>query len=141
MSTKLSFTIDGLDAHYKRVKTTKAAVQRVVQQAIEAQVREVLVPVVQRNTPVVTGALRESLHAEPTERGAKIVSTMPYAFEVHENTQVSLATQARREITPEGGQGPKFITRSVNAHAQEFKDRVGEDIQQRLKDAAYGRQT
>jgi len=69
------------------------------------------------NTPVLTGALRKSVHRGPIRgtlgRGYKseIEVRKDYALEVHESTKPVGALSLAQPGTPEGGVGRKYVER------------------------------
>ena len=74
------------------------------------------------NTPIDTGALRSSIHAAPViVEGVKgeggITADVDYAFKMHEGNYGLGPKSAAQPGTPEGGVGPRYISRVVEAHA------------------------
>jgi hypothetical protein len=111
---------DSLDAQVSGASQVAAAIRSVleglpgaVQVALLAEGASIAASAVQR-CPMQTGALRRSVYVRPApERGVVVGFSAPYALAVHERTDVS-----------HGRGEPKFLQRSLDAHASGLAGRV-----------------
>lgn len=117
----------GLKEYIDLLKRKEQELPTAIKKAVQETIEEDVLPIVQRNTPIQTGALRKSLRVE-IDRRVEIVSDLPYAVEIHED--VSRAMKKTAQSTPEGMEGPKFISRSVNAHLEEIKEGIAERLKE-----------
>jgi len=91
------------------------------------------------NTPILTGALRESLYVRgPSVRGTsratvRIGSDKIYSLRVHEET-FNLGPISRQQPgQPEGGVGNKYITRVVTYHREDMRKLLGARVKQEIR--------
>lgn len=108
-----------------------AALLNEIEQEIDQQLGPFLVERVKANVPYNTGNLASHVRFERHRQGDRIelalIADTSYAVEVHEKPGTPDGS------TPEGGRGPKYFERVLDAHQQEIQSLPQQAIQQVMK--------
>lgn len=145
MAVELRLSVLGLREAAARVSVAVRTVGVAVDQEFNRR-GGILDHAVQRmvvNTPIETGLLRANFLKVPARNGVGGIENLSaYAFEVHENPHGKRYGQGpisrQQPPQPEGGVGPKFMSRVVDAHARQWETQLRDAVRAALVRAGGG---
>lgn len=126
----VSIKTKGLKEAQWRLIKLKSEFNTLLEELITEYVNGYLLERIRLNTPIRTGALRESIVLVKSHaRGGKvkfiIESRLPYSLKIHEEEFNLGPVSQQQPPQPEGGVGNKFIERVINYHADDLKQILG----------------